>query len=224
VPPAVLMVTTVEAPVVSLQSRARGVVACLTKPVRREDLVGALRIARLGEASATSTSRPASARRDAPAAPAATPPPTTPTEPKARSRGRILLVEDNAINQMVASALLKRREFDVVVANNGREGVTAFGGGRFDAVLMDIQMPEMDGFEALAAIRDLERGTGRHTPVVAVTAHALKEDRERCVAAGMDAYLSKPIDTTKLFEIIDDLLERRRAADDQPEPVGVSHG
>ena len=218
VPPAVLMVTTVEAPVLSLQSRARGVVACLTKPVRRDDLVGALRMARLGEAA----SAPATRRGIAPAATAATAPAPMPAPQKPRSRGRILLVEDNAINQMVASALLKRREFDVVVANNGREGVAAFGDGRFDAVLMDIQMPEMDGFEALIAIRDLERGTGRHTPVVAVTAHALKEDRERCFAAGMDAYLSKPIEAIRLFEIIDGLLDRHLAVDDEPEPVGAS--
>jgi two-component system, sensor histidine kinase and response regulator len=221
VPPAVLMVTTVEAPTVSLQSRARGVVACLTKPVRRADLVGALRMARLGEASVTPSSPPPSSRRGGdPPAPVAPPP----AEARPGVRGRILLVEDNAVNQMVASALLKRRQFEVVVANNGREGVTAFGDGRFDAILMDIQMPEMDGFEALIAIRDLERRTGGYTPVVALTAHAMKEDRERCLAAGMDAYLSKPIEAARLFEIIDGLLERHRAPDAQPEPVGAARG
>jgi CheY-like chemotaxis protein len=108
---------------------------------------------------------------------------------------------------MVAEALLKRRGFDVVVAGNGRVGVEIFQRERFDLVLMDIQMPEMDGFEALAAIRALEEHTGRRTPVVALTAHAMKEDRERCLAAGMDDYLSKPIDASRLAEIIRSVLE-----------------
>ena len=120
---------------------------------------------------------------------------------------RVLLVEDNAVNQMVAESLLERRGFDVVVASNGREGVDAFQRERFDLVLMDIQMPEMDGFEALAAIRAIEEPTGRHTPVVALTAHALKEDRERCLAAGMDDYLSKPIEAAKLYETIRGVLD-----------------
>ena len=123
------------------------------------------------------------------------------------TRLRVLLVEDNVVNQMVAEALLVRRGFDVVLAGNGREGVEAFRRHRFDLVLMDIQMPEMDGFEALAAIRALEQATGRRTPVVALTAHALKEDRDRCLAAGMDDYLSKPIESARLFEIIRSVLQ-----------------
>jgi CheY-like chemotaxis protein len=109
---------------------------------------------------------------------------------------------------MVAEALLKRRGFDVVVAANGREGVAAYQRGPFDLVLMDIQMPEMDGFEALAAIRAIEERTGRRTPVIALTAHAMKEDRERCRAAGMDDYLSKPIEAARLYEIVRVALER----------------
>ena len=97
---------------------------------------------------------------------------------------------------------------EVVVAGNGREGVEAFQRAPFDLVLMDIQMPEMDGFEALAAIRALDERTGRHTPVVAVTAHAMKEDRERCLAAGMDDYLSKPIEAARLSEIVRSVLDR----------------
>ena len=122
---------------------------------------------------------------------------------------RILLVEDNVVNQMVAEAMLERRGFEVVVAGNGREGAELFQQGRFDLVLMDIQMPEMDGFEALAAIRAFEEGTGRRTPVVALTAHALKEDRERCLAAGMDDYLSKPIEASRLYEVIRSVLDGR---------------
>jgi len=123
--------------------------------------------------------------------------------------GRVLLVEDNVVNQMVAKALLERRGFEVVVAGNGRQGAELFQRGRFDLVLMDIQMPEMDGFEALAAIRAFEGGTGGRTPVVALTAHALKEDRERCLAAGMDDYLSKPIEATRLYEVIRSVLDGR---------------
>jgi signal transduction histidine kinase/ActR/RegA family two-component response regulator len=136
------------------------------------------------------------------------PAPDLSAAPAPAPRRRVLLVEDNAVNQMVAEALLKRRGFDVVVAANGREGVAAYQRGPFDLVLMDIQMPEMDGFEALAAIRAIEERTGRRTPVIALTAHAMKEDRERCRAAGMDDYLSKPIEAARLYEIVRAALER----------------
>jgi len=163
------------------------------KPVRRQDLAQAVLSARTTGAGAV-----AQAVRRAPDGNAASP---------QASRVRVLLVEDNAVNQMVAQAMLVRRGFHVVVAGNGRDGVEIFQRERFDLVLMDIQMPEMDGFEALAAIRGLEEGTGRRTPVVALTAHALKEDRERCLAAGMDDYLSKPIEASRLFEIIRGVLD-----------------
>jgi len=126
-----------------------------------------------------------------------------------RQTGRILLVENNIINQLVARRLLERHGHTVLVANNGREALTvleepvSIGLG---CVLMDIQMPEMNGFECTAAIRDIERTTGAHIPIVAITAYANLDEEARCLAAGMDAYLSKPIQPAKFFEVVDHLL------------------
>jgi len=119
---------------------------------------------------------------------------------------RILLAEDNLVNQKLASRLLERRGHTVVVTANGREAVKALEEQGFDLVLMDVQMPEMDGFEATAALRARERATGTHTPVIAMTARAMTGDRERCLAAGMDGYVSKPIQAKELFAAIDGLL------------------
>jgi signal transduction histidine kinase/CheY-like chemotaxis protein len=118
----------------------------------------------------------------------------TPDEPTAPDKQlRILLAEDVPENQELAVALLEQWGYSVVVANNGREAVQKFDVGSFDLVLMDIQMPEMSGLEALVKIRERERRKESHTPVVAVTAHAIRGDRERYLAAGMDGYVSKPI-------------------------------
>ena len=100
-------------------------------------------------------------------------------------------------------ALLTKRGHSVTVVNNGREAIDALRREPFDLVLMDVQMPEMDGFEATAAIRALERDTGRRVRIVAMTAHAMTGDRERCLAAGMDDYLSKPIDQRSLYEVVE---------------------
>jgi two-component system, sensor histidine kinase and response regulator len=115
-------------------------------------------------------------------------------------------VEDNAVNQTLAVRLLEKRGYVVSVAGNGREGLAAFERENFDVVLMDVQMPEMDGFEATAAIREKEKTTGLHLPIIAMTANALKGDEERCIAAGMDGYISKPIRTLELFATIERLL------------------
>ncbi|MBI3698471.1 MAG: response regulator, partial [Acidobacteria bacterium] len=112
---------------------------------------------------------------------------------ESRPRMRILLAEDNLVNQRLAVRTLEKRGHLVVVANNGLEVLAALEKQSFDLVLMDIQMPEMGGFEASSAIRQKEQNTGRHIPIVALTAHAMNADRERCLAAGMDAYVSKPI-------------------------------
>jgi CheY-like chemotaxis protein len=100
--------------------------------------------------------------------------------------------------------MLEKNGHSVVVAGNGREALHALEGQEFDAVFMDVQMPEMDGFEATAAIRELERGTQRRLPIVALTAHAMTGDRDRCLAAGMDGYLTKPIDSAKLLQALAD--------------------
>jgi CheY-like chemotaxis protein len=116
---------------------------------------------------------------------------------------RILLVEDNPVNQRVASGLLIRRGHHVQVAQNGREALARLQQERFDLVLMDLQMPVMGGLEATVAIRARERVTGEHVRIVAMTAHAMNSDRERCLAAGMDGYVSKPIDPATLFATIE---------------------
>jgi CheY-like chemotaxis protein len=193
-PPAVLILASAELTLVTAHPHTGHAPVHLHKPARRPDLVDTVRRARAA-ASAQLVAAPAGPR-------GAGGPATTPGAMPIR----VLLVEDNAVNQLVAQALLERRGFGVVVAGNGREGVEAFQRERFDVVLMDIQMPEMDGFEALAAIRALEAPTGRRTPIVALTAHAMKEDRERCLAAGMDDYLSKPLDASRLYEMIRSVL------------------
>ncbi len=120
-------------------------------------------------------------------------------------RLRILLVEDNPVNQTLATILLEKRGHTVSIAGNGKEALAAWEKEEFDLILMDVQMPEMDGLEATACIRERERGTGRHIPIVAMTAHAIKGDREHCLQAGMDGYVSKPIEAKQLFQAIVDV-------------------
>jgi CheY-like chemotaxis protein len=132
-----------------------------------------------------------------------------------QARYHVLLAEDNEVNRMLAAKLLTKRGHTYVAVNDGREAVAALGaGGTFDVVLMDVQMPVMDGFEATAAIRAGETGTGGHLPIVALTAHAMKGDLERCLAAGMDAYVSKPIRAAELYELIDRLVTVQRKRED----------
>jgi CheY-like chemotaxis protein len=116
---------------------------------------------------------------------------------------RILLTEDNVVNQRVAQRILEHAGHSVVVAGNGREALAALDKQIFDVVLMDVQMPEMDGLEATAAIRQREKGSGAHIPIIAMTAHAMTGDRERCLAAGMDDYLSKPIHSRVLLDLVE---------------------
>ena len=119
---------------------------------------------------------------------------------------RILLAEDNHVNQMLAGRLLEKRGHSVQVVENGREALEKLKTADFDLVLMDVQMPVMGGFDATAAVREMEKGTGRHIPIVALTARAMKGDRERCLAAGMDGYIGKPIRAEELFEQIEALI------------------
>src|SRR5207302_800431 len=149
----------------SERCRDLGIAYHLTKPVNQRDLLAAI-----GRALA----REQAPRRALPAA-------MLPADLPAR-RLQVLLAEDNAVNQRLATSLLERRGHRVRIAHNGKEALQAIARHRFDAVLMDVQMPEMGGFETTAEIRRLERGTGAHLPIVAMTAHAMKGDRERCLA------------------------------------------
>ena len=119
---------------------------------------------------------------------------------------RVLLAEDNLVNQKLAVYMLEKRGHSVEVAGNGREALRLLRRQQFDLVLMDIQMPDLDGFEATAAIRAEEETTGAHIPIIAMTAHAMKGDMERCLEAGMDGYVSKPVQVGELFEAIENLV------------------
>jgi signal transduction histidine kinase/DNA-binding response OmpR family regulator len=124
---------------------------------------------------------------------------------------RVLVAEDNPVNQRLIVRLLEKRRHHVVVVGNGREALETLGRESFDLVLMDVQMPEMDGMEATAAIREKEKNAGVHQWIVALTAHAMKGDRERCLAAGMDGYLTKPIRPPELDQILEEYAARRSA-------------
>jgi CheY-like chemotaxis protein len=133
---------------------------------------------------------------------------------------RVLLVEDIVGNQILSGELLRQRGYSVVIAANGKEAIEAFDRESFDLILMDIQMPEMGGVEATALIRERERESGAHTPIIAVTAHAMKGDRERYLAAGMDGYVTKPLRRQSLCDEIDRLVaaEARRRLATKVEP------
>jgi CheY-like chemotaxis protein len=133
-------------------------------------------------------------------------PPPAPLAPRSARPLKVLLAEDHPINQRLAIHLLEKRGHTVVTVENGQEAVEAVRDGCFDVVLMDVQMPVMGGFEATAAIRAMERERGGHLPVVAMTAHAMKGDRERCLEAGMDDYLSKPLQPADLHALLDHLV------------------
>jgi two-component system sensor histidine kinase/response regulator len=166
--------------------RALGISAALTKPVRRAVLLRAVLTA-LDRSGQLATPRP-----EAPVA-AATSGPVL----------RVLVAEDNPVNTRLVCTMLETRGHVTYAVANGREAVAAVAERSFDLVLMDVQMPEMDGLEATAAIRRAEAGTGRRLPIVALTAHAMKGDREACLAAGMDGYLAKPIRAAELFAAIE---------------------
>lgn len=167
--------------------REIGLADYLVKPVRRSALLDAMLTVLGTQAQEDVTLRPATAE---------------PLTGSSRTL-RILLAEDNIVNQKLAVRLLEKRGHAVTVASNGRVAVDTWAGKPFDVVLMDVQMPEIDGFAATAEIRARESGTGRHTPIVAMTAHAMKGDEERCLAAGMDGYTSKPLQAQELFAAVE---------------------
>jgi len=186
---AVVMMTSCADPGAAGQCEVAGAAAQLVKPVRRRRLYGAL-------AEALQIALPGGSAGEAMA-------PSNGGEPEAEPGAlRILLAEDNCVNQQVASRLLEKRGHTVTVATTGREALDLLERQAFDLVLMDVQMPEMDGFEATAIIRAKEKGNGQRIPILAMTAHAMKGDKERCLAAGMDGYVTKPIQSAALFAAI----------------------
>ena len=209
----IMMLSSAGHPSDRARCRELGVSAYLTKPVKQSDLLDTI----------LTVLHP-------PREPV--PRPQLPL-PKSQRRLHILLAEDNAINQRVALGILEKRGHAVVVAGNGKEALAALEREAFDLILMDVQMPEMDGFEATKAIREREalaqltpnpqHPAPFHIPIVAMTAHAMKGDRERCLEAGMDAYVSKPLQAQQLFEIIKGLVptlaETKRGTPDQAVPV-----
>ncbi len=175
--------------------RKLGSAAYLVKPVRAVDLRTAI------VAALRSGQQQSQASRTSPALP------PTPSLAAAPARAlNVLLAEDNPVNQRVAVSLLAKRGHTATVVANGREALAAVASEQFDLVLMDVQMPEIDGLEATRAIRAEESVTGRHLPIIAMTAHAMKGDRERCLAAGADDYVSKPVEIQLLFAAIDRVL------------------
>jgi two-component system, sensor histidine kinase and response regulator len=194
---AVVLLTSTGVPGDAARCRELGIAAYLPKPIKRSELRRAI-VSAL-DVPAVQPHRPALVTRH--------------SLRETRHAGRILLVEDNSVNQLAARRLLEKRGHIVVVAANGREAIAileaaAFAG--FGCVLMDVQMPEMDGFACSALIRDQEHLTGFHLPIVAMTAHATENDQARCFAAGMDAYLSKPIQPDQLVELVERYLESSR--------------
>jgi two-component system sensor histidine kinase/response regulator len=118
-------------------------------------------------------------------------------------RRKVLLAEDNVVNQRVAIGMLSKRGHDVTVVSTGKEALERLDHDQFDVILMDVQMPEMGGLEATGIIRQREAGTGRHVWIVAMTAHTMQGDRDECLAAGMDTYISKPVDPALLFAAVE---------------------
>ena len=136
----------------------------------------------------------------------------TPAAHRGAVSGRVLIAEDNPVNQLLMVRLLERSGHQVVVAGNGRAALAAISQQSFDLVLMDVQMPELDGLEATRLLRQSERATGKYLPVIAMTAHAMQGDREKCLSAGMTAYVAKPIRPEELFKTIEQVLAPEVAA------------
>ncbi len=186
----------------SLRSAEIGIANVLSKPVDQRELLGAIRRALAGQQAAR------------PALPASMLPIDLPER-----RLHVLLAEDNPVNQRLAASLIQRRGHRVTIVGNGRDAVDAVAAQLFDVVLMDVQMPEMGGFEATAAIRAWERDAGTHLPIIAITAHVMKGDRERCLAAGMDDYITKPFDSRNLCRLIE---KAAGAAPSEPPPPSAT--
>jgi two-component system, sensor histidine kinase and response regulator len=195
----VMMLTSGERREDLARCRELGVFVHLIKPVRRAELRKAITTALAGKGGVAKDTAVESSSR-------------APKHPRAR----ILLVEDNDVNQAVALGILEKEGHTVAVAGNGKQALKAFDEQAFDVILMDVQMPEMGGYEATAAIRKREQGGPGHVPIIAMTAHAMVGDRELCLAAGMDDYISKPIRGRALLEMV-----RKHCHQPEPELISV---
>jgi two-component system sensor histidine kinase/response regulator len=187
--------------------RELGIAVYLIKPIRQSELLEAILLA-LGRPSREGE-RPAVLTRH--------------SLREARCKLRVLVAEDNVVNQELVVRLLEKQGHTVVVARNGKQALAILENSacrEFDCVLMDVQMPEMDGFEATAAIRQKEEASGLHLPIIAMTAHAMKGDRERCLAAGMDGYVSKPIEPQELFEALEGFEPSPRKDEERMDGLG----
>ena len=185
----IMMLTSVNRSGDAARCRELGLVDYLIKPIPQTELLRAILRALT-----------ISFERDSPSAPDASHP-----APGFAKGLHVLVAEDNVVNQRVATRMLQKQGHDVVVATNGKEALAALRQAPFDLVLMDVQMPEMGGFEATGIIRAQEMGTGRRLPIIAMTAHAMKGDLQRCLEAGMDGYLAKPVQATELQQAIEAL-------------------
>jgi CheY-like chemotaxis protein len=194
--PLVLMLTSGERLGDVSRSRRAGVSNYLLKPVRREELKDAITRALGKQIASRENAGQENVGNEWPIPRAA--PKRLPVSPS-----RILLAEDNLVNQRLVQRILEKEGHDIVVVANGREALEALKKDAFDLVLMDVQMPLMDGLEATKAIRESEALTKIHIPIVALTAHAMKGDQDRCIAAGMDGYLSKPIRAADLLNMVE---------------------
>jgi two-component system sensor histidine kinase/response regulator len=198
----IMMLTSGDRPDDVARCKQLGVAAYLMKPVKQSELFDAI-VAAIAPSEIPCPPEPASSAGARDARPL-----------------RILLAEDSLVNQKLAVGLLQRRGHCVRVANNGREALAALETQSFDLVLMDVQMPEIDGLQATQALREREQSTGRaRVPVIAMTAHAMAGDRERCLAAGMDSYISKPIRSRDLFETMARVVE---GITDSPQADGAA--
>jgi signal transduction histidine kinase/DNA-binding response OmpR family regulator len=193
---AIMMLTSVDQYVDSGRRLQLGISAYLMKPIRMAELRKAL-VKAVRDEQIQWPPPPPSVRHSAPA-------------DRTHKPRKALVVDDNRINQKVAAGLMSRYGFETFLATNGLEAVEMVSETDFDVVLMDVQMPGMDGLEATLAIRQRETQTGSHTPIIALTAHAMRGDRERCILAGMDGYLSKPVQVNELESLLDTLPEPRR--------------
>ena len=195
------------------RGRELGLAACLTKPITQKTLQQIVTQV-VGARSSRVESNASASRKESPTM---SPPPAPSTN---RSPLRVLLAEDNPVNQKLAMTMLQKRGHVVVVANDGEEALQQLARGSFDVVLMDVHMPKMGGFEATAAIRASERQTGAHLPIIALTALAMSGDREECLKAGMDGYVSKPINSADLFGTLDRLFPNRAGSATVPRAAG----